>query len=80
MIKLWVKYKEHTATPISNTIMSPMSNPPNFKWIQGSKNFQNLLNDEIDSQLLKYFPQPNFIPTQTIATTPNPRISGMLKV
>jgi hypothetical protein len=39
-----------------------------------------LLNDEIDSQLLKYFPQPNFIPTQTIATTPNPRISGMLKV
>jgi hypothetical protein len=37
------------------------------------------LNDEVDSQFVKYSPQPNFMPTQAIAITPNPRISGMLK-
>ncbi len=56
-----------------------MSNPPNFKWTQSSKNFQNLLNDEVDSQFEKYSPQPNFMPTQAIVITYNPRIFGMFK-
>jgi hypothetical protein len=38
-----------------------------------------LLNDEVDSQFEKYSPQPNFMPTQAIVITYNPRIFGMFK-